>query len=532
MANLEKSGIPPELNKGISLFQRGQRSAAIQHLEQLLSEGFGPWEACTRECLTFARSFNGADAEFRHALEEAGVLPPASESLSSGLRGGVDSFFGALHDPRASSSLSSSAESSTGPSMKKTGFERLRSARHKPDVDTTTNPQVRMGAQQVRGEDSSFLIEQNEASDFFSGSRHRDRSKVRRSSALIAAPESQGNDKEVVLESLEWSLSDSDLSLDSADISLESTEGIFENLEIDQVADKEDDEFGLNDLMSNSVDEAEPDFSLDSFDLDDFLAAPDESLAPPESANNLKLINFDEPEKPAPRETKEPKPSFELQKDTHEIGDSEDWLAGPGGKDPFADFELFPDEGEQEIPHRSPVTQSPDSFDEKTVAADPQGILWKKKSSRDDSFERSPTAKRTATSTPVAPSPAISHQPLAERCKLLEQEGELIAAVVLAQDLLAEAPDPELQAYYDQLAGRIQGMAVEFIKPLDRVPHLNIPPAEIFAIKGIDHRAGYLLSQVDGSIDIEFLIDLGAMPREEVAMLLLVLTERGILSFE
>jgi len=116
-------------------------------------------------------------------------------------------------------------------------------------------------------------------------------------------------------------------------------------------------------------------------------------------------------------------------------------------------------------------------------------------------------------------------------CEALFARGDILGAYVSALDLSETENSQELKSFTERASATLLGHAVEHIKPLDRIASLNIPANQIFALKNIDHRGGFLLSQVDGSVDIEFLIDLGAMPREEAALLLLTLSRRGIISF-
>jgi hypothetical protein len=47
----------------------------------------------------------------------------------------------------------------------------------------------------------------------------------------------------------------------------------------------------------------------------------------------------------------------------------------------------------------------------------------------------------------------------------------------------------------------------------------------------LDHRAGYLLSWMDGSIDLEMLVEVSTMPRDEVLRIVRDLYEAGIVEF-
>jgi hypothetical protein len=65
---------------------------------------------------------------------------------------------------------------------------------------------------------------------------------------------------------------------------------------------------------------------------------------------------------------------------------------------------------------------------------------------------------------------------------------------------------------------------------LDRssVPVLAVSLADLREL-AVDHRAGFLLSRIDGETPIEGLLDLSAMPEDETLKLLRDLLDRGIL---
>jgi hypothetical protein len=67
------------------------------------------------------------------------------------------------------------------------------------------------------------------------------------------------------------------------------------------------------------------------------------------------------------------------------------------------------------------------------------------------------------------------------------------------------------------------------IGPLEQVPSLAIAPARLTELR-VDHRAGFLLAQVDGSLTLETLIDISGMPKLEVLRLIYTLVEDGVLN--
>ena len=73
-----------------------------------------------------------------------------------------------------------------------------------------------------------------------------------------------------------------------------------------------------------------------------------------------------------------------------------------------------------------------------------------------------------------------------------------------------------------------QSMLAWSLGSLRAVPMLAI---SMTALRGrtLDHRAGFLLSRVDGQFSIEALLDVGGMPRIDALRILADLVDRGIL---
>lgn len=56
-------------------------------------------------------------------------------------------------------------------------------------------------------------------------------------------------------------------------------------------------------------------------------------------------------------------------------------------------------------------------------------------------------------------------------------------------------------------------------------------PAEILCRLPLDHRAGFLLSQMDGATDLETLISIGPLPRADALRIVRELVEHGVVGF-
>ncbi len=65
--------------------------------------------------------------------------------------------------------------------------------------------------------------------------------------------------------------------------------------------------------------------------------------------------------------------------------------------------------------------------------------------------------------------------------------------------------------------------------PLVGVPRLAIKPEEVMWLN-LDHRAGFLLAQIDGTVDFEALFALSGLPRLDTARILANLIADGVIT--
>lgn len=132
----------------------------------------------------------------------------------------------------------------------------------------------------------------------------------------------------------------------------------------------------------------------------------------------------------------------------------------------------------------------------------------------------------------ISSSAGGSH-PLLERAQKQLAAGELLSAFSTLAPLVDDPQAPaEAFALVERLQGRLRAEAAEIIKPyLDELPRIEVAPEQLMQQQGLDHRAGYLLSQIDGGTPIDFILDLGVMPRNECAYMLLMLSSQGLIAW-
>ncbi|AKF09242.1 hypothetical protein [Sandaracinus amylolyticus] len=121
---------------------------------------------------------------------------------------------------------------------------------------------------------------------------------------------------------------------------------------------------------------------------------------------------------------------------------------------------------------------------------------------------------------------------MADRYALGDYTGALrVAELLLGRDpddvraqRCAESSRERLLALYTARLGSVSGVASSEVGA--RVPRIAVPEHEIRWL-GLDHRQGFLLSRLDGSVTVDDLVDVSGMSRLEVLRTLVELVESG-----
>jgi hypothetical protein len=114
---------------------------------------------------------------------------------------------------------------------------------------------------------------------------------------------------------------------------------------------------------------------------------------------------------------------------------------------------------------------------------------------------------------------------MADRFALGDFTGALRAAELV---LGADPPHVQARRYAEASQSRLEVLHVSRLGGLDKVPRLSVAEADIRWL-GLDHRAAFLLSRIDGSNSFEELLDLSAMPRLEALKTLVELLDSGVI---
>jgi len=108
--------------------------------------------------------------------------------------------------------------------------------------------------------------------------------------------------------------------------------------------------------------------------------------------------------------------------------------------------------------------------------------------------------------------------------------GDFSGSLELIEKVLQVDPDhAEARDYLKQNEATLVSMYESKLGPPHAIPRLAIKPEEIMWLN-LDHRAGFLLAQIDGSVDYEGLFALSGLPRLDTARILANLIADGVIT--
>ena len=110
--------------------------------------------------------------------------------------------------------------------------------------------------------------------------------------------------------------------------------------------------------------------------------------------------------------------------------------------------------------------------------------------------------------------------------------GDYTGALEIAELMLAEDPgDAEAGQCAESCRGVLEGMFAARLGSLDRVPSVLVQRAQLRWLS-IDHRAGFVLSLVDGSSTLEMILDVCGMPRLDAIRILHELVQQKVIALK
>jgi hypothetical protein len=111
---------------------------------------------------------------------------------------------------------------------------------------------------------------------------------------------------------------------------------------------------------------------------------------------------------------------------------------------------------------------------------------------------------------------------LVDQCRGYLERGNLEAAAVAAEAALREgehAPDPGIPEVIEPARALFERAFEGYVGPATGVPVTAMSPGALTG-QDLDHRAGFLLSRIDGHMSIDALLDIASMPRFETLRIL------------
>jgi hypothetical protein len=108
--------------------------------------------------------------------------------------------------------------------------------------------------------------------------------------------------------------------------------------------------------------------------------------------------------------------------------------------------------------------------------------------------------------------------------------GDFTGALVVAESILDSDPDNEDAKRYAQSCREVlTQMYAARLGPMDQVPSVVVPSDQITWLS-LDHRAGFLLSLVDGISNIEEILDISGMTRLDALRIMYTLAQQNVIA--
>jgi hypothetical protein len=133
-----------------------------------------------------------------------------------------------------------------------------------------------------------------------------------------------------------------------------------------------------------------------------------------------------------------------------------------------------------------------------------------------------------------SPAPEITERtiddPIAEMRERFSL-GDYTGALEMAELILAEEPgNLEAAECGENCRSVLESMFAARLGPLDRVPMVVVPRTQMRWLS-MDHRAGFILSLIDGSSSVEMVLDVCGMPKLDALRILHELVQQKIVAF-
>jgi len=110
--------------------------------------------------------------------------------------------------------------------------------------------------------------------------------------------------------------------------------------------------------------------------------------------------------------------------------------------------------------------------------------------------------------------------------------GDFSGALASAERVLIDYPkDEAAQRYAERCRETLTQMYAARLGSLDQIPRVAIPSDQITWLS-LDHRAGFLLSLIDGASPLEIILDISGMSRLDALRILATLLQQNIITMK
>jgi tetratricopeptide (TPR) repeat protein len=147
-----------------------------------------------------------------------------------------------------------------------------------------------------------------------------------------------------------------------------------------------------------------------------------------------------------------------------------------------------------------------------------------------DKSDLRPLVPEQASSTPAPLPPVNDVEVWMHGAKELHALGDFSGSLEMIEKILKVDPEhAEARAYLNENESTLIAMYESKLGSMGSIPRLAIKPEEVLWLN-LDHRAGFLLAQIDGSVTFEDLFALSGLPRLDTARILAMLLQEGVIA--
>jgi hypothetical protein len=176
---------------------------------------------------------------------------------------------------------------------------------------------------------------------------------------------------------------------------------------------------------------------------------------------------------------------------------------------------------------------APELDDPSVLDADDEGTQAPRKRARKDSIELIPSVPGSwprFDSPPEPPPQPTNASPALLDMRDRHMTGDFTGALAAAEAILRQKPDhSEARRCAANCRQVLMQMYSARLGPFEQVPKVVVSREQVRWLS-LDHRAGFVLSLIDGRSNIDQILDLAGMPRLDTVRVLYTLLEQRVIA--